>query len=106
MLLTYRGGIAVISASCLLYPNRGVAALFELGLLRAFRGKGYCAVMFSHLVEFAMSQGYTRIIFAASAEGQPVYARQGFAEVQPGAVVRYFSTKRTDMLPSTISPRL
>lgn len=62
------------------YLNKGVAGLYFIATMPAFRGKGYASRLVGRLIENCFEKGADEIILHASMAGRSMYKKIGFIE--------------------------
>jgi GNAT superfamily N-acetyltransferase len=70
------GGAAAATASLVL--SDGVAGVWNVGTMQAYRHRGVAAAMMRHILAEAQALGYTSSMLLASDEGTPLYRRLGY----------------------------
>lgn len=78
--LTFLNGEA--AATSLLYCNEDNAAIYCLGVRRAFRGWGLAVAAAEGCLEFAKKRNISKVVLYASPMGKPFYEKMGFKMVQ------------------------
>jgi GNAT superfamily N-acetyltransferase len=76
--LAYLDGEPVACAQ--LFLGAGVAGIYNVGTVPAARGKGVGGAITAAAMRAARERGYRIAVLSASAMGEPVYRRLGFAE--------------------------
>ncbi|MEA3197699.1 MAG: hypothetical protein QOF32_1751 [Gammaproteobacteria bacterium] len=76
----YAEGEPVATCELTIAPD-GVAGLYSIATLRAFRGRGFASAMTAHALAVARALGMREAALQASSDGLGVYARLGFRKV-------------------------